>query len=334
VERPSPGLHPPGAAGGAAHLPLLRGGLRPQGLSLTLWRILDGRPGHERQSEGLARALAERCALAVHDLPAPTARTALGWWLAGAFPPGEGLPDPDLIVGAGHATHAALLAARRARGGRAVVLMRPSFPLGWFDLCVVPRHDRPPARANVLATLGVLNPVRPDPGPRAAEGLVLVGGPSAHHGWDAAALLAQVREVVERGHGLAWTLATSRRTPEGFAEAASAALGPLGVEVVPAEATDGGWLPARLARARVAWVSEDSVSMAHEALSAGAALGLLAAPRRRRSRVAAAMDALVAEGLAVRHADWRAGTPLRPPPAPLDEAGRCADWILARWFGA
>ncbi len=333
MERPSPGVHPAGAAGRAAHLPLLRNGLRPEGLSLTLWRVVDGKPGHERQSEGLARALARRCAVAVHDIAAPPARAALGWWLAGAFPPGEGLPDPDLIVGAGHATHAALLAARRARGGRAVVLMRPSLPLAWFDLCVVPEHDRPPARPNVLVTRGPLNPLRPA-SRRGEEGIVLVGGPSAHHGWDGAAALAAIGEVLAREPDRPWTVTTSRRTPAGFAEAARAALAGR-ARVVPWQETDPGWLPERLARAAVAWVTEDSASMVYEALSAGAAVGLLPVPRRGRAgRVVRGIDGLVAAGLAVRLVDWLAGAVLRPPAEPLDEAGRCAEWILARWFGA
>ena len=269
----------------------------------------------------------------MHDIAAPPARAALGWWLAGIFPPGAGLPDPDLIVGAGHATHAALLAARRARGGRAVVLMRPSLPLAWFDLCVIPAHDRPPARPNVLVTRGPLNPLAPGER-RGEEGLVLVGGPSAHHGWDGAAVLAAIGEVLAREPGRPWTVTTSRRTPPEFAEALRAALAGR-ARVVPWQETGPGWLPERLARAAVAWVTEDSVSMAYEALSAGAAVGLLPVPRRGRAgRVVRGIDELVAAGLAVRLADWLAGAALRPPAEPLDEAGRCADWILTRWFGA
>ena len=71
------------------------------------------------------------------------------------------LPTPDLLLGAGHHTHLSLLAARRIRGGKVVVLMRPSLPPGLFDLCLIPEHDAPPARPNVLATRGALNRIQP-----------------------------------------------------------------------------------------------------------------------------------------------------------------------------
>ncbi|MFN3595388.1 MAG: ELM1/GtrOC1 family putative glycosyltransferase, partial [Thiobacillaceae bacterium] len=114
---------------------------------LTLWRLIDGKPGHEKQSLGLAQAL-QRLAAArwydvrVHGTAFASVRAALQWALR-RFPAGHGLPAPDLILAAGHATHLPALAARRAYGGRIVVLMRPSLPLALFDLCLIPAHDQP-----------------------------------------------------------------------------------------------------------------------------------------------------------------------------------------------
>ena len=76
-----------------------------------------------------------------------------------------------------------MLAARRARGGRAVVLMSPVLPRRLFDLCVIPEHDRPRPAANVLQTLRSLNRVQAvEPG-RHDSGLLLVGGSSLPEGW-------------------------------------------------------------------------------------------------------------------------------------------------------
>jgi mitochondrial fission protein ELM1 len=102
--------------------------------SLIVWRILDGKPGHEKQTRGLSQALASLVPVSLHDLPSN--RRWRDWlhWLGGTFPAGQDLPRPDLILIAGHATHWAGLAARRAHGGRLIVLMRPSLPRGWFDL--------------------------------------------------------------------------------------------------------------------------------------------------------------------------------------------------------
>ncbi len=100
----------------------------------TLWLITDNKPGHRSQLQGLAQAMAARTAIETHWIDTPRARHALLHWLSARFPPGAGLPDPDFILVAGHRTHLAGLAARRARGGRLIALMRPSLPLGCFDL--------------------------------------------------------------------------------------------------------------------------------------------------------------------------------------------------------
>ena len=83
----------------------------------TLWLITDNKPGHRSQLHGLAQALAARTAVEAHWIDAPAGRSALWQWVRGSFPLGAGLPDPDLILVAGHRTHLTGLAARRARGG-------------------------------------------------------------------------------------------------------------------------------------------------------------------------------------------------------------------------
>ena len=75
-----------------------------------LWLITDNKPGHRSQLQGLAQALAARTKVDAHWIDAPAGRSALWHWLAGRFPPGAGLPDPDLILVAGHRTHLAGLA--------------------------------------------------------------------------------------------------------------------------------------------------------------------------------------------------------------------------------
>ena len=213
----------------------------------TLWLITDNKPGHRSQLQGLAQALAARTAVETHWIDAPAGRSALWQWLAGRFAPGAALPDPDFILVAGHRTHLAGLAARRARGGKLIALMRPSLPLGWFDLCVIPQHDKPPARANVIATRGVLNTARPSAEREAGKGLFLIGGPSKHHGWDRPALLAQIDAILTATPAMRWTLTTSRRTPADT-ESALLALREHGVDVRPVRDTPPGWAMEQVAR--------------------------------------------------------------------------------------
>lgn len=299
---------------------------------LILWRLLDGKPGHEKQTLGLANALACQADCRRIDLPAPTRRASLASWLAGRFPAGDGQPAPDLILAAGHATHLAALAARRARGGRIVVLMRPSLPLAWFDLCLVPQHDAPPARANVIATRGALNAVTPSDRHDPATGLILIGGPSAHYRWDAAAVIGQVGAVLAAEPARHWRLTDSRRTPAGFLAELAAATAGTGLEILPHAATPPGWLEQALAAAGQAWVSEDSVSMVYEALTSGAPVGLIRLPARQPSRVGRGIAGLLRDGLLTAFEHWQQAPRLPPPPGRFDEAGRCAREILIKWF--
>jgi mitochondrial fission protein ELM1 len=297
-----------------------------------VWRLLDGKPGHENQSAGLLAALAARRPLSGFDLPVPPRWR--GWLdlLRGRCPAGDGLPPPDLLLGAGRAVQAPLLACRRARGGRAVVLMNPGLPRSWFDLCVIPEHDDVQAGAGVFLSRGALNAARPAPARRDDLGLILVGGPSRQFHWDADRLAAQIGQILQRDPR-AWVIATSRRTPAATVAALRGRF-PAAAGIVTPDQAAPGWLLGQLALASVAWVSEDSVSMLYEALTAGAACGLLEVPARRHGRVRAGLDVLLAEGRVTAFADWARGRPLMAGDEPLDEAGRCADWILDRWFAA
>ncbi len=294
--------------------------VRPQ----VVWVVSDGKPGHVNQSLGLAEALARSIPTAIHTLRVPPAlRTVLAWTLRRPLAPG--LPAPDLILGAGHATHLALLAARRAHGGRAVVLMKPSLPRRCFDLCIVPRHDGIEADARTLVSEGALNRIRPALDADPAQGLILVGGPSAHFDWGSTAVSRQIDTLVERTPSMRWTLTTSRRTPTDFA--AQLPVSPA-LDIVPHTATPPDWLPTQFARCGTVWVTPDSASMVYEALTAGAAVGVFDLPTKPYSRVARAVEQLADAGRVTHLASWRATGTLPRVTPPLAEADRCAHWIL------
>lgn len=291
---------------------------------LVVWIVSDGKPGHVNQSLGLAEALARTTLSEIVTFPALPAWRA---WLALLL---KRFPDnthakPDLIIGAGHATHTTLLAARRARGGRAVVLMKPSLPRRWFDLCILPQHDGVAENTHTLVTEGALNRIRPAPTRDPGHGLLLIGGTSPHFEWDSDAIQVQIKSILARTPGTNWTLATSRRTPAEFL-----ALLPQhpDLNIVPHTATSPDWLPTQLARCGTVWVTPDSASMVFEALTAGAAVGVFDLPARPNSRVGRAIARLADSRRITRFASWCAHGTLRPNLQPLAEADRCAEWIL------
>jgi hypothetical protein len=296
----------------------------------VVWAFTDGKPGHENQTRGLIAALADRRSLDVRWIKVPNYSSVLTNLMTKRFLPGAALPSPDFLIGAGHRTHLPMIAARRARGGKSIVLMKPSLPRVWFDLCVIPEHDNV-SGGNVLATRGALNVAQP--GDKIEHtGLFLIGGPSRHHGWREKELLAQIEEIARRAPDVQWTLTTSRRTPPSTTRRLRE-VAAKNFKVVPFADTGPQWLPEQLAKAPLAWVTEDSVSMVYEALTAGCATGLLAVPARRRGRrkLEQGLESLTEEKLVTRFADWQAGRALAAPVKPFNEAVRVAGWILDRW---
>lgn len=292
---------------------------------LVLWLITDNKPGHRNQLEGLRLAFERLGDTRTHWLNAGPPGQALLDWGLGRFPAGRALPAPDLIVVAGHRTHLCGLAARRARGGRVVTLMRPSLPSRLFDACVIPLHDDAPVGEHILRSRGVLNPMQPGvktPGSAA----ILVGGISRHYRWDDDAVAQSIQTLLGR-----WpeSLVTdSRRTPESL----RGRLASLAADrYQPWENCPPGWLATTLAATETAWITADSVSMVYEALTAGCATGLieLAPASNKPGKVAAGLASLEHERLIVTLSGMLdSGTPPRRSATPLAEADRIATQLL------
>jgi mitochondrial fission protein ELM1 len=307
---------------------------RGPGHARVIWRFSDGRPGHDNQSLGLIEALARCLPVEAHTVSVPGQFVTWRELIDGRYTAGARLPDPWLLVGAGRRTHLPLLAARRARRGRAVVIMRPALPPTLYDLCIIPDHDRPAPAPNILVSRGSLNRAQRLTGQERAQGMILVGGPSKHHRWRDEAVAAQIARVIRCSSPHEWVLATSRRTPAGFVER----LQNQGIHTnaklsfMPWQGEDSGLrVAAQLGRTLCAWVTEDSVSMVYEALTAGVPTGLLEVPARGRSRVVEGIRRLTAAGQATGFKDWLAGKPLQAPGEDYDEANRSARWICERW---
>jgi mitochondrial fission protein ELM1 len=292
--------------------------------ALILWLIGDGKPGHENQSLGLAEAMQRRATCEIHRISI-AGQVGIFGRIRAAFAQSAALPSPDFIIAAGHATHLPLLWLARKYRARSIVLMRPSLPLRFFDLCIAPAHDFPKKsqRKNLILTRGAINRVHASDSPKTGK-LILIGGPSKTHGWDPAAMLDMLARVTATGD---WQLTDSRRTPEGFLEQIKKHLP--NIEIFSCNETAPDWLPDQLSRAKEAWVSEDSVSMIYEALSSGARVGLLPVPRlNSHSRVLRGVDELIADRFLTPFSDWNQTGHLVQTAQLLNEADRCAEILL------
>ena len=294
----------------------------------TIWRFVDGKPGHERQTAGFVKALSSLAPCEVFDIAVSRAST-----LRAVFRrklPNAAHGKPDLLLGAGNACQIPLVSAQKAYGGTSIYFMRPSLPVSWFDLCVVPKHDSPPPRDNILLSEGVLNDFTAPANKPGDIGLILIGGPSKHHAWDHVQLMAQVEQIIsaskQHAPPIRFQISASRRTP---AETLRALEDFEPGEYIPLAQQDPDWLRTNLTKATRVWVSVDSVSMMYEALSAGARLGLLDVPSKRSDRITNIASDLAARGLATNFRQWQQNGDLRISPT-LCESERIAALVASR----
>jgi len=297
--------------------------------AITTWLLSDGKPGHEAQLQGLGLALARRQPVELAWVDVASRRP--GWMdlLRGRYPGLTAPHVPTLAVAAGHGTHRQLLTLGRASGCVTCVLMKPSLPLRWFDAAIIPRHDRPPRDPRVLATDGVLNPIRPATTVDDSRGLILLGGPSRHFYFPVDDVCDRIALLCQRFPTMRWIASSSRRTPVGTLDTLTAKAAN-NLQVISHTDTPRGWVAHMLSRCAQAWITEDSVSMVYEALSAGTATGLLTLPTVRAGRLQHGIDNLRHRNMINPLAPILAGQSPQRPAQPLQEADRAADWLLQK----
>ncbi len=296
---------------------------------IIVWLVTDGKPGHQNQSEGLLQALASRLSINVKRLPVlPFWKTLIGKLFHKNFVL-KLFPAPDLVMGAGHRTHKTLLLLGWLFGAKSVVLMNPGLPKFLFDLCLIPEHDLVPASNRVIVTRGVLNRMVPAEKKNINHGLILIGGPSRHYGWNTEELLGQIASVVSEMRHIRWTMSDSRRTPKETSSALKA-MQFENLEYISVNDVNSEWLPEKLAGASYAWVSRDSVSMVYEALTSGARVGLLNVPEISESRVSRGVENLLREQKVVDFSQWTRGHDFSQSHEKFDEAARCAQEVIIR----
>lgn len=235
---------------------------------------------------------------------------------------------PDLIIGAGHKVHFAMLMSRLCCGGRTVVLMKPSLPTAMFDLVFVPEHDQVLLDHKVVRTEGMLCPVSIDT-KDVERGVIMLGGPSRHFHWDEQAVVNAIHDIVYGSKDMRWVIADSRRTPESTR---AMLVLPANADLINHDECPPGWLTRELAAASNVWVTADSASMLYEAMSSGASVGIIElAPTRQDDKLAKGVDRLASRGLvglSSRVKNLGAEYQVQP----LREHLRCSDLLLRRWF--
>jgi uncharacterized protein len=305
--------------------------------------ISDGKPGHENQSLGIAEHLPNPDILLLkHNLKEGFSEGLLRLqvrFLDGAKRNPDKLlrkvfsesdveklksHNPKAIIAAGTLSAGPCLVAGYLTGAITCVCMKPSFlPLDMFDLAVVPAHDNPPDKPNILVTLAAPNRVSPKrleseseiwagELPDNSNKIIswIVGGPSSSAGFDENHVLKGLESTLEWAEKYGWQvwLSTARRTPLGLENA---------IENLAIKHRAFSWyllwhkdkrnpLYAMFHRSRVAVVTSDSVSMIAEAASAGKGPLVYQATEnggRKKSKQDRMVDGLLEAGYGLRAGD-------------------------------
>lgn len=303
---------------------------------LIIWSLSDGKPGHDNQRRGLVQAIQQLTDATEFVLQFPTGQSAFKNARQHISDLNPEAPNhlPHLIIGVGHRTHLALLRYRRAYQAQSLVIMKPSLPSSLFDLCLIPQHDQPKVRPNIIPTRGAINTVQPTDrsAKRPNQSALLIGGPSRHHNFNLSQLLTEITAVITAHPEQTIQATSSRRTPAELTLALhELAEHHTSFNFTPFEETDPTWVPTVLAESSRAWVSEDSISMIYESLTANCHVGLLSMPiasPNKTPRVVQGVQQLITDHYVTPFEQWAANHELQAPPEQLNEAERCAKLVI------
>ncbi|PSD39633.1 mitochondrial fission ELM1 family protein [Acinetobacter radioresistens] len=291
--------------------------------------VSDGKAGHRSQALGLYRAIERQSVhkvsfeeISIEQLP------LISLFLSVLKKQSPFLKQtPNYIVGVGsHTQLRVLLLGKIYPKAKTVILMKPNYPYIWFDYVVVPQHDGLAKRNNIILTQGALNPIVNEQRHQTDRILMALGGTSKRHQWNEQKVLTAIHDIVEYKPASEIILTTSRRTPAEFIDILRQQSFAQHLQIFPVEQTPQGWIFEEMQKAEAVWVTEDSVSMVFEALTAGCRVGVIAIDRLKDDRITHSIDQMIESQLISQNTC----VVQLPQPYAFKEADRVATYLLAK----
>lgn len=258
--------------------------------------VSDGKAGHRSQAVGLFKALQRQVTedvsfeeVGIDQLPV---FSLLAVWGKQQF---VGFSQaPDYIIGVGsHTQLRVLLLGKVFPQAKTVILMKPNFPFSWFNHVIIPAHDGVAETGNVILSQGALNPIVNEQRHVQNRILIALGGSSKRHQWNAEKVLNAIQNIVTHNAQAEIILTTSRRTPAEFLAELERQDYASKLHIFPVEQTPQGWIFEEMQKAEAVWVTEDSVSMIYEALTAGCKVAVIPMDRLKADRIVKSVDTLL-----------------------------------------
>ena len=258
--------------------------------------VSDGKAGHRSQAVGLYQAMQRQSAENVTFEEINITNLPIFSLLMGLFKHSIGIvtKKPDFIFAVGsHTQLRVLLLGKIYQQAKTIVMMKPNFPFHWFDYVIIPEHDDVEASEHVIITKGALNPIVNEQRHESSRILIALGGSSKRHQWNDQKVLDSIQAIVENNLSAAVILTTSRRTPSEFLVQLEQQKYASQIQIFPVEETPQGWIFEEMQKAEAVWVTEDSVSMIFEALTAGCKVGVIKVDRIKSDRITQMVDRLL-----------------------------------------
>ncbi len=305
--------------------------------------LSDGKAGHVKQSQALAGMVRElgfeteirtaevrfktrvssgALAVIARILGAGAARACLRFFLEARTYDDVVRDVFDVVVSAGSSLAAVNIAVAHENDAASVTIMKPGLlRYGQVDLVVMPEHDRPPKKKNVVTVVGALNDVSAESMKKDYEMLVarrpqmavaghvgnpkiglLVGGDSRYYVIDkplAGVLVSEVQHILKET-GAFLFVTTSRRTSDPVVKMlheAFASQGSCKLFVDAAKDNPSGTVGGILYAADILVVSGESISMVSEAVASAKPVIVFEPQRlRERNKVRRFLEKMQADG--------------------------------------
>ncbi len=257
----------------------------------TIWRLVDGKAGHDKQSLALVENLKNQARCKIFNINIQNLKNPFIAIIFKKYNLDKGLNKPDIAIGAGHKTHLYLLAIKRCFGAKIVVIMKPSLPLKFFDLCVIPKHDGVKSGSNVFTTNTPLVSFNLNKKKKENMALFLIGGPSKHYYWDSKRVLEQIKNISKQFKFKKLLITTSRRTPIEFINEFNKSK-IKNIKLYEHTKIMNDWLDKNITKVKNIWVTNDSYSMLIEAIASGAYTDILELKMKKKSKLSGEINTI------------------------------------------
>ncbi len=189
--------------------------------------------------------------------------------------------SPDLIIGAGSKTIIPMLRHKKDPKTKIVSVMKPQFFKSKFDLIVAPSHDFSEIPENVFTYMGSIAKVNLNSNLENI-GLLIVGGKNKHFKFNNDYLISQINFVTSLFPKLKWIIFNSRRTPNSFNNSIKKS----GFEAQFINITKNFEpLDSYISRAKMRFITPDSVNMVFESLSSSGETYLFDMKRQKKNKI-------------------------------------------------